>query len=68
MLLRFKDRIVQIVMQRSLRSQAKLHGKARHAVVLPLLHAKLTCIHICMRSLLGMPALASRQTNVCTSD
>jgi hypothetical protein len=29
-LLRFKDRVVQIVMQRSLRSQAKLQGKARH--------------------------------------
>jgi hypothetical protein len=34
-LLRFKDRVVQIVMQRSLRSQAKLHGKARHLQLLP---------------------------------
>jgi hypothetical protein len=49
-LLRFKDRVVQIVMQRSLRSQAKLHGKVRHAVVLPLLCARLTCVHICMRT------------------
>lgn len=29
MLLRFKDRVVQIIMQRSLRSQAKIQGKVR---------------------------------------